>query len=201
MTKKALWILMGILAILIGFYPAIYFLKDNLFGLLKSKPAALLTNTWWNIGFYVHILLGGLALLIGWTQFSAKLRSQYVKLHRTIGKVYVVAVLISAIAGFCIAMVASGGWIAALGFMCLALVWFYTTFTAYRRIRNKQVELHRQMMIYSYAACFGAVTLRIWLPLLMALLGDFITAYRIVAWLAWVPNLIVARQIVRRIFR
>ena len=47
-------------------------------------------------------------------------------------------------------------------------------------------------MIYSYAACFAAVTLRIWLPLLIVSLGDFITAYRIVAWLCWVPNLMVA---------
>ena len=55
------------------------------------------------------------------------------------------------------------------------------------------------MMIYSYAACFAAVTLRIWLHLLTALFGGFITAYTIVAWLSWVPNLIVANQIARRI--
>lgn len=55
-------------------------------------------------------------------------------------------------------------------------------------------------MIYSYAACFAAVTLRIWLPLLTAaFLGDFIKAYTIVAWLCWVPNIIVAYFIVRRL--
>ena len=48
------------------------------------------------------------------------------------------------------------------------------------------------MMIYSYAACFAAVTLRIWLPILTSILGEFLSAYRIVAWLCWVPNLIVA---------
>ena len=53
-------------------------------------------------------------------------------------------------------------------------------------------------MIYSYAACFGAVTLRIWLPLLILLLGSFEPAYRIVAWLAWVPNLIFAYYWVKR---
>ncbi|MGS2739851.1 hypothetical protein [Sinomicrobium sp. M5D2P17] len=41
------------------------------------------------------------------------------------------------------------------------------------------------------------VTLRIWLPLLEMLLGNFPDAYRIVAWPAWVPNLIVAYFIVK----
>ena len=87
---------------------------------------------------------------------------------------------------------------ASLGFICLAVIWFYTTLKAYLNIRNKQVKQHQKMMIYSYAACFAAVTLRIWLPLLTAVLGDFVTAYIIVAWLCWIPNLIVASQIVRR---
>ncbi|GAB4428835.1 MAG: hypothetical protein OHK0039_47410 [Bacteroidia bacterium] len=48
----------------------------------------------------------------------------------------------------------------------------------------------------SYAACFAAVTLRLWLPILTALLGDFLPAYRIVAWLCWVPNLLVALAVI-----
>jgi hypothetical protein len=46
-------------------------------------------------------------------------------------------------------------------------------------------------MIISYSLTYAAVTLRIWLPiLLMIFSGDFNTAYRIVAWLSWVPNFI-----------
>jgi len=63
---------------------------------------------------------------------------------------------------------------------------------AYINIRNKRVEQHQKMMIYSYAACFAAVTLRIWLPLLVMGIGNFTIAYTIVAWLCWVPNLFVA---------
>jgi uncharacterized membrane protein len=199
MTKKILWILLVLLAILIGLYPVIYFLIDRNFGLLHSKSNTVLTSTFWNIAFYVHIILGGLALLIGWVQFNSKVRSKNLKLHKQIGKIYIIAVLPSSVAGFYIAFFATGGVIASLGFICLAVVWFYTTVTAYLSIRNKQVGHHQKMMIYSYAACFAAVTLRIWLPLLTALLGDFVTAYIIVAWLCWVPNLIVANQIVRRI--
>jgi len=57
------------------------------------------------------------------------------------------------------------------------------------------------MMIYSYAACFAAVTLRIWLPFLTMAFHDFNTGYRIVAFLCWVPNMIVAWFIVQRLRR
>jgi hypothetical protein len=70
---------------------------------------------------------------------------------------------------------------------------------AYVTVKKKQIALHQKWMIYSYAACFAAVTLRIWLPLLIGYFEDFIKAYTIVAWLSWVPNLVVAYWINRRI--
>lgn len=51
-------------------------------------------------------------------------------------------------------------------------------------------------MIYSYAACFAAVTLRIWLPVLIVIIGHYGTAYLMVAWLSWIPNLLVAHFII-----
>ena len=58
---------------------------------------------------------------------------------------------------------------------------------------------HQKMMIYSYAACFAAVTLRIYLPILSILFHDFIKAYILVAWLCWIPNIIVAYFLVQQI--
>lgn len=200
MMKKGIWVLLVALAIIIGLYPSIYFFTDREFGLLSSKPIELLTNIFWNIGFYTHIILGGIALLIGWTQFSPKIRVRNLTLHKQIGKIYMIAVLLSSITGIYIALFATGGLICSLGFICLGIVWFYTTTKAYLYIKNKQIEEHQKMMIYSYAACFAAVTLRIWLPLLiMHYDGDFVKGYIIVAWLCWIPNLIVARLITRRL--
>jgi hypothetical protein len=52
-------------------------------------------------------------------------------------------------------------------------------------------------MIVSYAMIFGAVTLRIELPLLIGVFQDFGPAYRVIAWLSWVPNLAFALLYVR----
>ncbi|MDP2414804.1 DUF2306 domain-containing protein [Daejeonella sp.] len=199
MIKKTSWILFVTMAIVIGLYPGIYFLIPREFGLLSSKKTELLNNIFWNIGFYTHIILGGLALLIGWIQFNSKMRTRNILLHRQVGKLYLIAVFLSSIAGIYIGFYATGGIVSSLGFISLGIIWFYTTLMAYLHIRNKRIEQHQKMMIYSYAACFAAVTLRIWLPILIMIFGDFNKAYVIVAWLCWVPNLLVAKLITSRI--
>ena len=201
MFKKVLSIIVAVMATSIGLYPFIYFFINRKFGLLQSKSDALLTNVFWNIEFYMHITLGGLALLIGWTQFNVKLRTNRLSLHRQIGKAYVIASLLSALAGIYIAFYATGGIIASLGFLCLGIIWFYTTLRAYIEIRNRRIDEHQKMMIFSYAACFSAVTLRVYLPLLTSYFHDFVRAYLIVAWLCWIPNIIVAYFIVKQLQR
>ena len=197
-TNKVAWIVFALLAIGVGFYPLLYLLVDGKVALLASKSDELLANVFWQIGFYGHIIFGGLALMTGWIQFSKKIRSRNLKQHRNLGKFYVIAAVISGICGIFIALNATGGVIAMLGFMGLGIVWLYTTLKAYFAIRKGDLPLHQGMMIYSYAACFAAVTLRIWLPLLTIAFGDFTIAYRIVAWLCWVPNIIFAFFWIRR---
>lgn len=197
-TNKVAWFVFVFLAIGVGLYPLLYLVFDDDFGLLASKSDELLADVFWNIGFFGHILLGGLALMVGWVQFSKKLRNANLKRHRTVGKIYVVAALISGICGFFIAFNATGGLITTIGFMGLAIVWLSTTLKAYVAVRQGDLQLHQGMMIYSYAACFAAVTLRLWLPFLTMVFQDFTIAYRIVAWLCWVPNMVFAYFWVRR---
>ncbi|PKV52251.1 putative membrane protein DUF2306 [Aquimarina sp. MAR_2010_214] len=196
--KKIIQVVFALLCTVIGSYPLLYFTAPK-FGLLSSKDGELLVNTAWNIAFYSHIFLGGVALLIGWIQFNKKIRISRSELHRRIGKIYVVMVLISGISGIYIGFFATGGIIASLGFICLGILWVYTTYKAYWYAKNAQIPQHQTMMYYSYAACFSAVTLRIWLPILIMLIGDFIIAYQIVAWLCWIPNLIFAYYLVGKI--
>ncbi len=196
--NKVAWVVFAFLAIGIGLYPLMYVTTASEFGLLASKSAELLSSKVWNVAFYGHITFGGLALLSGWSQFSPKLRSRNLNLHRNLGKFYVITALIGGICGVYLGFFATGGIIPAVGFICLGIIWLYTTLRAYIAIRKKDLSLHQGMMIYSYAACFAAVTLRIWLPLLTLAFGEFLVAYKIVAWLCWVPNMIFAYIWVQR---
>jgi hypothetical protein len=81
----------------------------------------------------------------------------------------------------------------------LALLTLGSASAGYWNIRHGLVDRHREWMTRSYACIFGAVTLRLWMPLLMAANGgEFLPAYRWVAWLAWVPNLAFAEWTIRR---
>lgn len=187
------------LCLVIGAYPLIYLLADGKIGLLQSKSDELLREGWWRLGFYSHIVCGGVALAVGWTQFIKDWRNRHARMHRVLGKVYVIMVCVSGTAAVCISPKASTGWVAGLGFGSLGVVWLWFTLQAYRSIRERDFRRHEILMIYSFSACCAAVTLRLWLPLMLGVLRlDFAQAYPVVAWLCWVPNLLVARWITSR---
>ena len=196
-VNKTTWWLFGTLCVLIGLYPGIYFLIDRRFGLLSSKTVELLSDNLWNMAFYGHIVLGGVALLVGWTQFSSSFRERRMTLHRSLGMLYFLSVLVSGSCGIFIAQYATGGITNVIGFSLSAVIWIATTVLAFMAIRERNIEKHQDYMTYSYSVCFSAVTLRIWLPLLTSIYGAFEPAYLIVGWLSWVPNLIVAYWIIR----
>lgn len=199
-SKRILYTLMALSAIGVGIYPLMFLTIPENQGLLSTKSAELLSKAYYQFGFHTHILLGGVALISGFSQFFPKLRRERLGLHRSLGKIYVIAVMLSGISGLYLAFHATGGWMAISGFSLLAILWLFFTIQAYQSIKNKNIQAHQKWMIRSYALCFGAVTLRIYLPLSMALGFDFMVAYPIIAWLAWVPNLLIAEQlIVRRI--
>ena len=198
--KNLPWLLFAFFAIAIGLYPISYYIIDmRSGGLLHSKPKELLATSFYIPVFYAHITFGGIALLTGWSQFSRRLRDRSISLHRVLGKIYVGAVILSSTAGLFIAFFASGGLASALGFGSLALLWLFSILKAYTSILKKDIKQHENWVIRNYALAFAAVTLRIYLPFSQAVLhADFLTSYRIISWLCWVPNILIAEMIVNR---
>jgi uncharacterized membrane protein len=145
-----------------------------------------------------HVLGGSVALLLGPWQFLRRLRPRIPVLHRSIGRVYLVACVIGSTAGGFLARYSMGGLAGHFGFGLLALAWFATTMTAYRAIRAGDRVRHSQWMVRSFALTLAAVTLRLYLPTSAALGIPFDIAYPGVAWLCWVPNLLLAEWLLRR---
>lgn len=147
----------------------------------------------------VHTLFGPIALVCGLTNLLPAMRHRRWLAHRTIGRTYVVSVMMLGLAGLALSPHAAGGIAARSGFFLLALTTLGTALVGYRHIRRGDVRSHREWMLRSYACIFAAVTLRIWMPILMlATDGEFLPAYRLVAWLAWIPNLVWAEIVIRR---
>ncbi|MFT5693165.1 MAG: putative membrane protein [Oceanicoccus sp.] len=184
--KASSWALMFLLSLMIGAYALSFFFIDAINQDLKIRFSSTPLSAWG------HIIGGGLCLSIGALQFQSGIRKKYPQFHRLMGKIYLVCVLIGGIAGLLLAFSANGGPVAKLGFGMLAVLWLYSAAMAYVSIKKGAVEQHQEWMIRNFSLTFGAVMLRIHLPLLQAGFGlSFEEAYPVVAWLAWVPNLIV----------
>ncbi|WP_431611632.1 DUF2306 domain-containing protein [Chryseobacterium sp. 'Rf worker isolate 10'] len=196
--KKLLFVIMCVLALLIGLYPFIYAFVEHKYTFLGSKPSEVLHNVIWKSAFFSHIIFGGLALFIGWSQFSVSFRNKNIRIHRFTGRLYVIAVMISSVSAVYMGFYANGGFISATGFICLGVIWLATTLAAVMQIRRRNIIKHQQFMTYSYACTFAAVTLRVWYPLLKMMMGNAESSYIAVAWLCWVPNLLIAYFINRK---
>ena len=154
--------------------------------------------TAWRIAFFVHVFTSMLALLAGFTQFSKKLLKQRPKLHRTLGYIYVVDVLmVTGPAGLLMSFYANGGTSSRIAFVLLSCLWIISTAIALYKAKQRDFKVHRIFMIRSFALTLSAITLRIW-KVLLAHFTDIppMDRYRIIAWLGWTLNLLVAELII-----
>jgi hypothetical protein len=146
-----------------------------------------------------HIIGAMLATIIGPFQFIARMRTgRLLRFHRWLGRTYLLGVLSGGLGGLYMAQLAYGGLFTRLGFSVLGILWLFSGFMAYKHILNKDSEKHREWMKRNYALTFAAVMLRLWQLVFSATGVDFLVSYNTVAWLCWIPNLIIAEWMVRK---
>jgi uncharacterized membrane protein len=185
-VSYAIWGVIAFLSVGVGGY-ALYHVATGFENLPLTNP---MLDPW---GLRTHIAASGFAMILGAFQFLKPLRRKAPSLHRWMGRGYVLACTVGGLAGGVIALYSTAGPIAGWGFFMLAVLWVPFTLLALVSAMRKDFNAHERWMIRSFALTFGAVTLRLQLPIGPMLTGgDFLAAYVWIAWLAWVPNLIVA---------
>jgi uncharacterized membrane protein len=150
-----------------------------------------------NITLLAHISAAPIALIIGAIQLLPKKRAKFPTLHRWLGRLYGIAILIGGISGLMLAINALGGAIAGWGFGLLAILWIAATAQAIRMAMTRNFIEHRKWMIRSFALTFAAVTLRIYLLGFVLAGVSYIPASVYIAWMCWVPNIIFAEWWIR----
>ncbi|WP_370120675.1 DUF2306 domain-containing protein [Streptacidiphilus sp. MAP12-33] len=160
--------------------PAVFFSRQRAVYLRHELPLA------------VHISGAVVAMATGPWQFSGRLRRRRPRLHRRLGVAYLLGCLVAGIGALLLAPIAYGGPVAGLGFAALAVAWLVTGAIGLRMILRRRVADHRRWMLRSFALTFAAVMLRLMLGVAGALHLDFRASYQAVAWLSWLPNLILA---------
>ena len=155
----------------------------------------------YKLAFFMHVYTAILVLPAGLTQFSSYIRKNLIYLHKTNGWLYAtVVVLFAGPSGFYMGLFANGGLISQISFCILAVLWITFTITAIIKITKGDIRSHRAFLIRSFALALSALTLRGWKYfIILAFHPRPMDAYQIVAWLGWVPNLIIAELIIRKI--
>ncbi len=192
------WGAMTVTAAFLFVITAMYFsFRSDVNFLLEKQD--VVQNIAWRTSFYIHIIGGMIAIILGPFQFLKSFRRKRMALHKKIGKAYIASILfLAGPSGLFMAFYAEGGWFSSLGFTVMAVLWLWTTFKAYETIRNRDYNGHVRWITRSFALTMAAVTLRLYVPLGSAVLywdHEFVVTSS--AWVSWVPNLIVAEIILK----
>jgi len=128
-----------------------------------------------------HAFFGMLALLLGVFQFSSRLRARYLKVHRSLGYLYVTSVFISAPFAIPVAMGTGTPSLTAAASL-QSLGWVVTTSIALYCVKRGNIVQHRRWMIRSYpfAMIFTVARLLIPIPPIFRL---GITGIEMVVWI------------------
>lgn len=183
---KALWISIILLS-------AYYLYRAIVYRFYKEG----IGPTFWDKQFlYIfHLATAVAPLILGPFQFWSWFRNRYIKLHRTLGKVYITGSLLGGITAFILGItIPYEGSIVPLVF--LSLLWLFMTIAAWVTIRNKNIKAHRLFMIRSYTLALTFIFLRILSDLVYKnnlfffIKNDEIkdTTYE---WLSWVLPLLI----------
>ena len=167
---------------------------------LQIKQTEITEISWYKYAFYIHVIFAILALPAGFTQFNKTILKTFPDLHKTLGYLYVVVILFfAAPSGFLIGMKANGGLVAQVAFTLLAVSWFYYTLQAVLKAKNGDFKAHKNFMIRSFALTCSALTLRYWKVILVYFFQpNPMDVYPLIAWLGWIPNLLIAEWIINQ---
>lgn len=163
----------------------------------ETRAPDILANAFATPFLILHVVGAATALLIAPFQFIPRFRSRKSGLHRIVGRVYVGSCLLGGATGLPLALGSTAGPMATAGFGSLAIAWLVTTWLGWRYAVAGRYAEHRRWMLRSCALTFAAVTLRLYLAFPPLLGIDFVTAYRAISLLCWVPNLLVIEAYLR----
>ena len=181
-----LWVLIGGLSLKFIFSNVLHYYK------LDAESMGRWFDYKWML--IAHISGGTLALVMGPFQFWKRFRQRNLKIHRWMGMAYLIGILVAVIASTSLSWTSAVkvdlGW--AIGLQSLALAWFVTTGMAYRLIRLRRIERHREWMVRSYVVTLAFVSFRILNDYVAPSIGSSIELSTAILWVSWaIPLLVV----------
>ncbi|OGS05519.1 MAG: hypothetical protein A3G41_07465 [Elusimicrobia bacterium RIFCSPLOWO2_12_FULL_59_9] len=111
---------------------------------------------------HVHILLGGFFILAALVQFQPSVRARYIRIHRILGRLVVIAALLMGASGFMLGMlIPFGGFPERIVVAAGAGLFLYSLLRAFYHVRRKQIPQHREWMMRCFSIGLGVAGNRV----------------------------------------
>jgi hypothetical protein len=153
-------------------------------GKMKNHDFSLSAWKWF---FYPHLLLGMISLAIGPFQLTKKSQGNP-KLHKSLGKIYAVAIFLNILMVPYLTVFATGGTPSTVAFLVLDVFWLWTTAMGVIMAVKRKISKHKEWIFRSYAITWVFVTFRIVL-IPFSIFLDSSAAFPIAVYLAIALNL------------
>ncbi len=194
-TKTCILSLIALIGGLIVLTSFAYFPPQFDFGFLIGRKSYF--YSWYALAFYTHVISSPIVLFLGLAQSIDWLRNRSRRFHRTFGYGYTIVVLLfAAPSGLAMSVKANGGVSAAAAFALLAIWTSFATWRGFSWARRGDFVKHQQWMTRSYLLICSAVLLRFFAAVVARFELDFVT-YSEMAWLSWLPSLLIYEAILR----
>ena len=149
---------------------------------------------WWLVA---HLIGGSLALLLGPFQFIGWIRRRYVKVHRWMGRLYLMGVLVGSVGAFYMALWVTPIKAFGVALLYLMVAWVVTSGMAYLSALRRQFAAHKEWAIRSYVVTFAFVLFRLLVDLnVYSRLGIEMELVMAV-WLAWTVPLLLTEVVLQ----
>ena len=187
--KNAFWIAFSLMTLFVLFTRERTLLDSQSF--LRQRYAAI---PWL---MFAHGIPGAIALFLAPFQFSNRLRSRHLQLHRIMGRIYVACVAISAPVAVAVAIALPQPTLF-MAAIIQSLGWLITTATALYCVRTGRIQQHREWMMRSYPFAMVFVVVRAILLAFPAIpqtqFGVPTVVWSVLATACFLPSFVIAWQ-------
>ena len=189
---QAKYVVLFVFAVMIGIVWITrdrFLLDPNSFLRQRYSPIAPL--------MFLHGVPGAIALFLGIFQFSSRLRTRFLSLHRAMGRIYVGCVAIAAPVAVIVSVKLPIPTLT-MASVIQATGWLVATGTALYCVRTGRISQHREWMMRSYpfAAVFIVVRAIIAIPAVASagMLGLAEVVWSVIAVACFLPSFLIAWQ-------
>ncbi|WP_088043121.1 DUF2306 domain-containing protein [Bacillus sp. EAC] len=169
-SKKSWWLL-----IIVSIGVMVPFLAPYLSFNPNNSRIVINSNNLQFPALVAHIIFACIALISGFFQFNSRIREKKPRIHRLLGRLYVISVFLSGLLAFAV-IIYIENFAKATSFIALSFIWLFTCWKGYKSALKRNMSEHRKWMIRSFGITLVAVSGRVIVPILLliyALLNGF----------------------------